>query len=87
MSVNQVVKSETVGQHGTSTTIPPRQRGERGSGSTITIDLSDHPDLLAKIRAAAKNDDREPSKWLRRVIVRLGTTLFDTEDQAKAKEK
>jgi hypothetical protein len=53
------------------TTIHPRQRGERGSGTTITIDLSDRTDLLSQIRDAAKADDREPSKFLRRRIVQL----------------
>jgi len=53
------------------TTIKPRPRGERGTGTTITIDLSDQPDLLRKIREAAKDDDREVSKFLRRVIVQL----------------
>jgi hypothetical protein len=34
---------------------------------------------LAKIRAAAKADDREPSKWLRRQIVKHEATLFAKE--------
>ena len=58
-----------------TTTIKPK-RGERGTGTTITIDLSDQPDLLTRIRTAAKDDDREPSKWLKRRIVLLGDTLF-----------
>jgi hypothetical protein len=59
--------------HARTTTIKPngRARGERGTGSTITIDLTDNPELLAKIREAAKKDDREPSKYLRRVIIQL----------------
>lgn len=49
------------------TTVLPK-RGERGSGKTITVDLTDHPDLLAKIRDAAKGGKSSPpsvtSKWL-----------------------
>jgi hypothetical protein len=62
----------------TTTTIQrnTRQRGERGTGSTITIDLSEYPELLSEIRDAAKSDDREPSKWLRRAIVINAHHLF-----------
>ena len=52
------------------TTIKPRARGERGSGTTITIDLSEYPILLTAIRNAAKLDDREPSKFVRRILIR-----------------
>ena len=55
---------------------PSRLRGERGSGTTITIDLTDQPELLTKIRDAAKADDREPSKWLRRRMIQLADQLF-----------
>ena len=79
MSINQLVTSET--RHNT-TTIKPK-RGERGSGSTITIDLSDQPELLAKIREAAKADDREPSKWLRRAIVNNADYLFAIQSPEK----
>jgi hypothetical protein len=57
-------------QSQTTTTIRPK-RGERGTGTTITIDLTDYPDLLTQIKAAAKADDRDPSKFLRRCIVLL----------------
>ena len=70
MTVNQEVPIHT-----RTTTIKPR-RGERGTGSTITIDLSEYPDLLEKIRDAAKADDREPSKWVRRQIMLLGPGFF-----------
>ena len=59
-----------------TTTIKPT-RGERGTGTTLTIDLTDYPDLLTKIREAAKADDREPSKWIRRRLVPLEKQLFD----------
>jgi hypothetical protein len=54
-----------------SKTPPTPKRGERGTGTTITIDLHEHASLLTKIREAAKADDREPSKFLRRIIVKL----------------
>lgn len=76
-TVNQVVPVHA------KTQIHPRSRGERGTGSTITIDLTEHPELLAKIREAAKEDDREPSKWLRRRIVMLGGVLFGELLQAQ----
>jgi hypothetical protein len=53
-----------------TTTIKPRSRGERGSGTTITIDLTEYPSLLVAIRNAAKADDREPSKYLRRILIK-----------------
>jgi hypothetical protein len=62
-------------QSQTTTTIRPK-RGERGTGTTITIDLTDYPELLAEIKEAAQADDREPSKWVRRRLVQLGATLF-----------
>lgn len=53
----------------------PATRSPRGEGHTITIDLKEHPKLLAHIRQEASNDDREPSKWLRRHIVKsIGVT-------------
>jgi hypothetical protein len=69
----------------TTTTIRPTRnsRGERGSGTTITIDLSDQPDLLTRIRVAAKADDREPSKWLRRAIVNNADYLFAIQSPEK----
>lgn len=73
MTVNSSVKS--MPEHNTTTIIKPR-RGERGTGSTITIDLGEYPDLLEKIRDAAKADDREPSKWVRRQIMLLGSGFF-----------
>lgn len=71
---NKVVISET-GQPANTTTIKPT-RGERGTGTTITIDLSEQPLLLADIKAAAKSDDRDPSKWLRRRIIQLADTIL-----------
>lgn len=54
-----------------STEVKPtkKPKAERGSGTTITIDFQEHPALLEKIRLAAKADDREPSKYLRRRLV------------------
>jgi hypothetical protein len=46
-------------------------RSQRGSGTSLTIDFKEHPDLLKAIRAQAKADDREPSKYLRRRLVQL----------------
>jgi hypothetical protein len=66
-----------------TTTIKPRPRGERGTGTTITIDLTEYRDLLGKIKEAAKADDRESSKWLRRRLVQLGTVLFHESDKAR----
>ena len=71
-------KTDSSPSQTTTTIMPVRFRGERGSGTTITIDLVDQPELLAKIREAAKADDREPSKWIRRRIVQLGDTLFES---------
>ena len=61
-----------------TTNIRPK-RGERGTGTTITIDLTDYPELLADIKNAAKTDDREPSKWVRRRLLLLGRDLFKTD--------
>ncbi len=47
------------------------KKAAKGSGTSITLDLKDYPDLLASLRATAKADDREVSKWLRRRIVKL----------------
>jgi hypothetical protein len=38
--------------------------------------LADYPDLLTQIRDAARVDDREPSKWLRRKIVQFSKCLM-----------
>ena len=71
-TVNEEVMSET----NKRTTIHPRQRGERGSGTTITIDLSGQPELLQQIRDKAKADDREPSKYLRRQILKFSHLIL-----------
>ncbi len=47
------------------------KKAAKGSGTSITLDMKDYPELLSRIRSAAKADDREPSKWLRRQIVKL----------------
>ena len=47
------------------------KKAEKGSGTNINLDLSDHADLLAKIRKAADEDDRPPSVWLRRKLLQL----------------
>jgi len=47
------------------------KKAAKGSGTSITLDMKDHADLLGRIREAAKADDREVSKWLRRRIVKL----------------
>ena len=56
------------------------KKAAKGSGTSITLDLKDYPDLLTRIRAVAKADDREPSKWLRRQIVKLDESgkLFES---------
>ena len=54
-----------------TTAVKTTKKAAKGSGTTISIDLKDHPELLASIRNAAKADDREVSKWLRRRIVKL----------------
>ena len=51
------------------------KKAAKGSGTSITLDLKDYPDLLTRIRQAAKADDREPSKWLRRQIVKLDQAM------------
>ena len=71
--------------HGTSSA-PKTEKAKRGEGHTITIDLKDYPQLLAKIKEAAKADDREPSKLLRRRLVQLDESGdlfgdFPDEDQ------
>ena len=61
-------------------TAPAPKKAERGTGSTVTLDFHDYPDLLAKMRVHAKADDRELSKWLRRRILTMNDTnsLFVT---------
>ena len=49
----------------------PSKRTPKGEGTALTIDFKEYPDLLKRIRDAAKADDREPAKWLRRRIVIL----------------
>ena len=51
------------------------KKAAKGSGTSITLDMKDHADLLTRIRQAAKADDREPSKWLRRQIVKLDQAM------------
>jgi hypothetical protein len=46
-------------------------RAAKGTGTQVSAELKDHPDLLAKIRAAAQADDREVSNYLRRRLVEL----------------
>ena len=57
------------------------KKAAKGSGTSITLDLKDYPDILTVIREAAKADDREVSKWLRRRIVRLhdAGSLFEAK--------
>jgi hypothetical protein len=45
----------------------------RGTGTAVSVDLKANPALLAKIRLAAKDDDREVSNWLRRRLAELDT--------------
>ena len=51
------------------------KRGERGTGTTISVDLKENPELLAKIREAAKggpaSPPTDPSKWLRWRVLAL----------------
>lgn len=47
-----------------------KRRARNGESTVIGVDLKEFPEVLAKIRAEAKADDREPSKYLRRVIVK-----------------
>ena len=46
-------------------------RAAKGTGTTVSADLKDHPELLEMIRAAAKADDRNVNSWLRRRLVEL----------------
>ena len=58
-------------------------RAQKGKGTTVSIDLKDHAELLQKIRAAAKEDDREVSNWLRRRVVEIhksGNLITAPED-------
>jgi hypothetical protein len=48
-----------------------KKRGPLGTGTSVSVDLKDHPTVLNKIRAAAKADDRNVSNWLRRRLVYL----------------
>ena len=52
------------------------KKAPRGEGTAINIDLSEYPELLAKIKEAAWKDDRPPSVWLRRKLIQLGEGLF-----------
>ena len=56
----------------------------KGTGTTITLNLAGHPSLLAKLRAAAKDDDRELTNYLRRRLVELDRqgVLIPGADQA-----
>lgn len=51
--------------------VAAKQRGAKGTGTTLTIDLKDHPVLLEAIRGAAQKDDREPSRWLRKRLLKI----------------
>ncbi len=53
-----------------------KQKAAKGEGQSVNLDLSDYPNLLAKIREAAKADDRPASVWLRRKLIALGDQLF-----------
>jgi hypothetical protein len=41
----------------------------KGEGTVIAVDFSENKDLLAKIRQAAKDDDRPVAQFLRRFIM------------------
>ena len=51
---------------------PTGSRKEKGTGTAVSVDLKEFPELLDAIRLAAKDDDREVSNWLRRRLVKLG---------------
>ena len=57
------------------------KKAAKGSGTSITLDMKDYADMLGRIREAAKADDREVSKWLRRRIVKLDEAgkLFEAQ--------
>lgn len=55
---------------GTTTTIKP-ERGPKGSGTTVSVNLAEYAGLLDRIREAAQLDDREVSNWLRRRLIAL----------------
>jgi hypothetical protein len=63
-------------------TIPTKQiaekktRSSRGTGTTIKLNFTAYPELLSSIKLEAKREDREPSKFLRRLIVLHSATLF-----------
>lgn len=46
-------------------------KAKRGEGTSITVDLSEEPELLSDITAAADEDDRSKSVWLRRRLLKL----------------
>ena len=48
-----------------------KPRAEKGTGTAISTDLKDHPTLLEKIRAAAKEDERDVSNYMRKRLVDL----------------
>ena len=52
------------------------KKADKGSGTSLNLDMSEHVELLAKIRKAADDDDRPASVWLRRKLIALGDSLF-----------
>ena len=44
-----------------------------GTGTSITIDLKEYGGVMEDLRRAAKLDDRDLGKYLRRLIVNLHT--------------
>ena len=51
---------------------PTGSRKEKGTGTVVSVNLKEFPELLDAIRLAARDDDREVSNWLRRRLVKLG---------------
>lgn len=60
----------------TETAAKKAVRRTKGTGTTITIDLKDNLDVLVRMRDAAKADDRDVSKWLRRQVVKHADNLI-----------
>lgn len=46
----------------------------KGTGTSITVDLKEYSGVMEDLRRAAKADDRDLGKYLRRLIVNLHTS-------------
>jgi hypothetical protein len=55
----------------TEAAAPAKKKAVRGEGTSITVDLSEYPELVYSIISAADIDDRSRAVWLRRRLVKL----------------